>query len=73
VIVSVPSSPEIVDFLKDASQSAGIPYLPLDDAFAGFSREQFAFKHDNHWNNFGNQIAADAVASFLLDLGILEN
>ena len=46
-----------------------IPYLPLDAQF-GSTTAQVTFPVDGHWNVEGHRVAACAIDTFLLKLGV---
>jgi hypothetical protein len=72
IVVSVPTEDEnLRRFLTNTLQSAGIPYLPLDEAFSTI-KEIVTFEHDPHWNVLGHKVVAVAVENFLLDLGVFQ-
>lgn len=70
VLVSVPMEAKKRAVLHEACSSQGIPYLPLDSAFAA-SKEQMTFQHDLHWNVAGQRLAADTIDAFFRQQGIL--
>jgi hypothetical protein len=70
VVVSVPGRPDPREPLSEVLGPLGVPYLPLDRAFAGRTRQTYKFEHDPHWNAEGQRIAAEATEAFLLDLGV---
>ncbi len=71
VVVSVPTEDaRLREYLKTTLEPQGIPYLPLDDAFAATSAA-VTFEHDGHWNTSGHRVAAAAIERFLIERGIL--
>lgn len=69
VLVSCPMDAQRRTVLRNACESAGIPFLPLDSAFAN-PLDRTDFPHDVHWNALGHRIAADAIDAFLRQQGI---
>ena len=69
ILVSVPMDTAKRAVLQKACLSEGIPYLPLDSAFAA-SKEKMTFEHDLHWNVAGQRLAADTIDAFLRQQGI---
>ncbi|OPZ30493.1 MAG: hypothetical protein BWZ02_00736 [Lentisphaerae bacterium ADurb.BinA184] len=69
VVVSAPMNPARVGQVRSALEPAGVPYLPLDDAFA-HRREPVRFAHDKHWNARGHAVAATAIEAFLERQGV---
>lgn len=78
VVVSCPAAgegkpaeaAESIQHLSGALSAAGIPYLPLDQAFEGKGITT-RFEHDRHWNADGHRLAAETIDSFLKDTGIV--
>lgn len=60
------SHKEFLDFFT----SEGIPYLDLRDAFLAHQNELLYFQNDDHWNERGHQVAAEAIANKLKDMVI---
>ena len=66
VLVSVPTRDRnLQGLLAATADSVGVPYLPLDSAFAAIG-ERAHFAHDGHWNAAGHQVAAAAIESLLV-------
>ncbi len=61
-------------YLKDLLGEFSLAYLDLTEAFAGDYRihgNKFDFPHDGHLNKHGHQVEGAAVASYLIDNGII--
>ncbi len=54
---------EPLEWFGERARTEGIPCLSLLPAFEGSGRFPTCFDDDPHWNETGNQIAADAVAA----------
>ena len=51
---------------------AGIPYLDLYPAFAAAAATQRLYKpRDSHWNIAGNRLAAEQIADYLVERGLV--
>ena len=55
--------------MRSWTSSEGIPFLDLTPVFrdAIKSNESMNWDLDDHWNNLGHQVAANAIASWLVD------
>jgi len=67
-----PGGTEVIQDLSGLFSAAGIPFLSLDPAFKG-NEAATQFEHDRHWNADGHRLAADAIDSFLTDIGVVPN
>jgi hypothetical protein len=70
------SSPDAPDgLLGDIARRIGVPYLPLRSTFAPAVAADGMFRYfieeDYHWTVEGNRVAAEAVAAYLRDQGLL--
>ncbi|MCP3984609.1 MAG: hypothetical protein GY723_09465 [bacterium] len=70
-IVSIGGAPDPRELLTQTLLRLGVPYLPLDEAFANHRGIKYKFQHDPHWNPTGHVLAADAVERWLIDEKIL--
>lgn len=79
VVISIPMEIEYkkkkFDYqrlLSDFLARENIPYLSLEDAFAGRLLET-TFRNDPHWNKAGQELAAEKIEFFLSELGIFKD
>ena len=73
IVISDPKlAPRFADFLDKTLASAGIPYLPLYEAFAEAKDEPLLIENDVHWNALGHKRVASAVGAFMLANGVFE-
>jgi hypothetical protein len=72
ILVSVPMQNESKAALRELSETAGFPYLPLDESFENSSDKRAWFPLDGHWNSHGHRLAADAIDVFLTEMNVFE-
>ncbi|MBW2240720.1 MAG: hypothetical protein JRH01_01940 [Deltaproteobacteria bacterium] len=70
-IISIGGAPDPRELLTATLRRIGVPYLPLDAAFAKNKGHRLKFQHDPHWNPAGHVLAADTVERWLRDEGLL--
>lgn len=73
VVASVPGRArfDLSAHLTEVLEPMGVPYLPLDEAFAPHDWRDYQFPNDRHWNARGHAIAARAIEAFLVERGVL--
>lgn len=60
-------------YLKEDCKHRGIPCLDLTSAFREQSSTGVLYNwHDTHWNEAGNQLAAEQISTFLLSAGLAQ-
>jgi hypothetical protein len=57
---------------EEMLQKNNMPYTYLDSLF-NYPAEQIHFKHDGHYNSFGNEIVADGISEYLRDSSLIES
>lgn len=70
-IVSIGGAPDPRELLTATLLRIGVPYLPLDETFAGTRGSELKFPHDPHWNPAGHARAADAIERWLREEKLL--
>jgi hypothetical protein len=71
LLVSIPMEKEGRNWLRDFASEQNLKLLQLDETFDN-SGENLMLPHDNHWNGRGHELAAQTIASWLSETGILD-
>lgn len=59
--------------LEDAASKINVPHLSLFDTFSQVDANELYFRGgDDHWNNKGQLVAAEAMADYLLSNGMID-
>jgi lysophospholipase L1-like esterase len=66
LLVSVPMDAQRRELLAGRASERGIPYLPLDPAFAQ-GAEGLVFPENLHWTAAGHRVAAEAIERLLVE------
>ena len=73
VLVTTPLEPQADTMFESWSRRTEVPFLALAASFVAAGRElPLEFRHDRHWNPTGHAIAAGAIETFLLEIGVFD-
>jgi hypothetical protein len=72
ILVSIPMENESKAALRELSETAGFPYLPLDEFFEKSDNKSTFFPMDGHLNAHGHRLAADTIDAFLTEIDVFE-
>lgn len=72
ILVSVPMDDDSKAVLRELSDRAGFPYLPLDGFFEKSGDESTFFPIDGHWNAHGHRLTADAIDAYLTEINVFQ-
>ena len=62
----------LIQPLEDTANKIDVPYLSLFNIFSQHNANELYYRGgDDHWNNVGQQIAAEAMAEYLFSHGVL--